>query len=121
MLKRAISYYRSLNIARREHSLAGRPSSNQLHHMMSERKRREKINESFQALRALLPPGTKVCSILTQPLLYVVFYTIGFILTKNGNKSSKIHLSYIYLYIKFLNNSTLICYSCFLYINASYI
>lgn len=34
-------------------------SSTQLHHMISERKRREKLNDSFQALRSLLPPGTK--------------------------------------------------------------
>lgn len=37
-----------------------RSSSTQLHHMISERKRREKLNESFEALRALLPPGIKV-------------------------------------------------------------
>ncbi|KAK3210470.1 hypothetical protein Dsin_015176 [Dipteronia sinensis] len=59
MPKRAISYYTRLNITRREHTLSSRPTSTQLHHMMSERKRREKLNESFQALRSLLPPGTK--------------------------------------------------------------
>lgn len=37
-----------------------RPSPHQLHHMMGERKRREKLNELFQALRKLLPAGTKV-------------------------------------------------------------
>ncbi|CAI9100602.1 OLC1v1037734C5 [Oldenlandia corymbosa var. corymbosa] len=37
----------------------GRTSSTQLHHMISERRRREKQNESFQRLRSLLPPGTK--------------------------------------------------------------
>ncbi|XP_044471228.1 putative transcription factor bHLH041 isoform X2 [Mangifera indica] len=58
-LKRAISYYRRLNTARREHALQNRPTSTQLHHMISERKRREKLNESFQALKSLLPPGTK--------------------------------------------------------------
>ncbi|TXG61579.1 hypothetical protein EZV62_012942 [Acer yangbiense] len=59
MPKRAISYYIRLNTTRREHTLSSRPTSTQLHHMMSERKRREKLNESFQALRSLLPPGTK--------------------------------------------------------------
>ncbi|KAH7572125.1 hypothetical protein JRO89_XS04G0205900 [Xanthoceras sorbifolium] len=59
MLKRAISFYKRLNVARREHTLASRPTSTQLHHMISERKRREKLNESFLALRSLLPPGTK--------------------------------------------------------------
>ncbi|KXG31616.1 putative transcription factor bHLH041 [Sorghum bicolor] len=35
------------------------PSVNQLQHMFSERKRREKLNDSFHALRAVLPPGAK--------------------------------------------------------------
>lgn len=36
------------------------PSSSQLNHMISERRRRERLNESFEALRGLLPPGSKV-------------------------------------------------------------
>ena len=36
------------------------PSVNQLQHMFSERKRREKLNDSFHALKAVLPPGAKV-------------------------------------------------------------
>ncbi|XP_056166534.1 putative transcription factor bHLH041 [Syzygium oleosum] len=62
MLKRAISYCRSMNLLRIRDRLQGGsrpPSTTQLHHMMSERKRREKLNESFVALRSLLPPGTK--------------------------------------------------------------
>ncbi|KAF8107478.1 hypothetical protein N665_0120s0003 [Sinapis alba] len=74
MMKRAISFYNRLNIYPRERfarenandggggdgSGGGRgPTATQLHHMISERKRREKLNESFQALRSLLPPGTK--------------------------------------------------------------
>lgn len=60
ILKRAISYYTRLNIARREYTAGpSRPTSTQLHHMISERKRREKLNESFHALRSLLPPGAK--------------------------------------------------------------
>ncbi|GAV78495.1 HLH domain-containing protein [Cephalotus follicularis] len=60
LLKRAISYYRSLDIVSRQNVLGSRPiTTTQLHHMISERKRREKLNESFQALRSLLPPGTK--------------------------------------------------------------
>ncbi|KAJ0751641.1 putative transcription factor bHLH family [Helianthus annuus] len=35
------------------------PRGNQLHHMISERKRREKLNENFQSLRSLLPPASK--------------------------------------------------------------
>jgi len=34
-------------------------SVNQLQHMFSERKRREKLNDSFHALKAVLPPGAK--------------------------------------------------------------
>ncbi|KAF8036337.1 hypothetical protein BT93_C2151 [Corymbia citriodora subsp. variegata] len=68
MLKRSIAYCRSMNLMRiRERLQVGGglqvgsrpPSTTQLHHMMSERKRREKLNESFVALRSLLPPGTK--------------------------------------------------------------
>ncbi|KAL5223199.1 hypothetical protein ABZP36_027912, partial [Zizania latifolia] len=35
------------------------PAGNQLQHMISERKRREKLNDSFVALKAVLPPGRK--------------------------------------------------------------
>ncbi|XP_022730753.1 putative transcription factor bHLH041 isoform X2 [Durio zibethinus] len=59
MLKRAILFYRKCNLARCEQLLRSRPTSSQLHHMISERKRREKLNESFIALRSLLPSGTK--------------------------------------------------------------
>uniref|UniRef100_A0A0E0BYL0 BHLH domain-containing protein n=1 Tax=Oryza meridionalis TaxID=40149 RepID=A0A0E0BYL0_9ORYZ len=38
---------------------AAPPSGNQLQHMISERKRREKLNDSFLALKAVLPPGSK--------------------------------------------------------------
>ncbi|XP_024631493.1 putative transcription factor bHLH041 isoform X2 [Medicago truncatula] len=56
----ASAFGRSLNLMRmRDRNQAARPSSNQLHHMISERRRREKLNENFQALRALLPQGTK--------------------------------------------------------------
>jgi len=61
MLKKSISFFRNLNFLRlHERIQVSRPTSTQLHHMISERKRREKLNESFQALRSLLPPGTKV-------------------------------------------------------------
>lgn len=63
MLKRAIAYFRGLNYRRMQEQAtlqgSARPTSTQLHHMISERRRREKINESFQALRSLLPQGTK--------------------------------------------------------------
>ncbi|TVU17065.1 hypothetical protein EJB05_33076, partial [Eragrostis curvula] len=34
-------------------------SGDQLQHVLSERKRREKLNDSFKALRTVLPPGSK--------------------------------------------------------------
>lgn len=63
MVKRSISFLRSLNLLRisdQGMQTATRPTTSQLHHMISERKRREKLNESFHSLKSLLPPGTKV-------------------------------------------------------------
>ncbi|XP_050270206.1 putative transcription factor bHLH041 isoform X1 [Quercus robur] len=60
MMKRSFAFFKSLNYMRVSARIqASRPTTTQLHHMISERKRREKLNESFQALRSLLPPGTK--------------------------------------------------------------
>ncbi|KAK3014718.1 hypothetical protein RJ639_008388 [Escallonia herrerae] len=60
MLKRSIAFLSTLNLMRNQGQIQGtRPTSTQLHHMISERRRREKLNESFQALRSLLPPGSK--------------------------------------------------------------
>ena len=64
LMKRSIAFCRSLRLMRlreRFQFQAARPPGSHLHHhMISERRRREKMNESFQELRALLPPGTKV-------------------------------------------------------------
>ncbi|KAL6974549.1 hypothetical protein U1Q18_028734 [Sarracenia purpurea var. burkii] len=59
--KKAIRFFRSLGLMRIQERVQGShpTSSTQLHHMISERKRREKLNERFQALRSLLPPETK--------------------------------------------------------------
>ncbi|KAJ4789118.1 basic helix-loop-helix (bHLH) DNA-binding superfamily protein [Rhynchospora pubera] len=59
--------------SRVEPEVMTRPTGNQLHHMISERKRREKINESFEALRKLLPPGSKKdkASVLSKTKDYV--------------------------------------------------
>jgi hypothetical protein len=43
-----------------QQATADESSGNQLQHMISERKRREKLNDSFHALRTVLPPGSKV-------------------------------------------------------------
>lgn len=60
MLRRSITFFRNLNMMRRQDQQIQRaPTSTQVHHMISERRRREKLNDSFQLLRSLLPPGTK--------------------------------------------------------------
>ncbi|KAJ9551283.1 hypothetical protein OSB04_015328 [Centaurea solstitialis] len=64
LTRRSLSFFRNLSDlqARAQQDRmyqTTRPTTNQLHHMISERKRREKLNESFQALRSLLPSGSK--------------------------------------------------------------
>ncbi|KAL2960721.1 hypothetical protein AAZX31_17G052600 [Glycine max] len=64
--KRSFEFFRNLNnltrMRERVTQPAPRPISTQhqyQQHTISERRRREKLNENFQALRTLLPPGTK--------------------------------------------------------------
>ncbi|XP_020549338.1 putative transcription factor bHLH041 isoform X2 [Sesamum indicum] len=73
MFKRSISFFRNLNMRRRQEFLIqDRPTSTQMHHMISERRRREKLNESFQVLRSLLPPGSKdKASVLSSTTEYI--------------------------------------------------
>ncbi|XP_042410413.1 putative transcription factor bHLH041 [Zingiber officinale] len=61
MIKAGIEILRRVSATRMEAQAQEqhRPTSYQLHHMISERKRREKLNDSFHALRLLLPPGSK--------------------------------------------------------------
>ncbi|RDX87231.1 putative transcription factor bHLH041, partial [Mucuna pruriens] len=61
LMRRSFAFFRNLNFMRMRERIqaTSRTTNTQLHHMISERRRREKINENFQALRALLPPGTK--------------------------------------------------------------
>ncbi|CAM0910235.1 unnamed protein product [Alopecurus aequalis] len=64
MAKTCISLLVSVHTAMRNRELAAAghepaSSTSQLHHMISERRRRERLNDSFQSLRALLPPGAK--------------------------------------------------------------
>ncbi|XP_054806190.1 putative transcription factor bHLH041 [Prosopis cineraria] len=68
LLKRSFELFRGLHYMKmRERYQASRPTSTQLLHMISERRRREKLSQNFQALWSLLPPGTKKdkASILT--------------------------------------------------------
>ncbi|KAF7096797.1 hypothetical protein CFC21_098694 [Triticum aestivum] len=68
MMKACISLLASVHTATRNrtelatarHEGSSAPSTtSQLHHVISERRRRERLNDSFQTLRALLPPGSK--------------------------------------------------------------
>ncbi|CAL9773057.1 unnamed protein product [Musa acuminata subsp. burmannicoides] len=60
MIKKVIMLLTTMNLTRFEAPMQdARTSSNQMHHVISERKRREKLNESFDALRMLLPRGSK--------------------------------------------------------------
>ncbi|CAA7397277.1 unnamed protein product [Spirodela intermedia] len=85
MMKRSFSILRGISPmsggdARLQES---RPTTNQLHHMISERKRREKLNESFSDLRTLLPPGTKV-----RPRLAL---SLSFFSPSSSSSSSYLH------------------------------
>ncbi|XP_017697030.3 putative transcription factor bHLH041 [Phoenix dactylifera] len=74
MVKTAISILRRIHHMRYQTRMQEvRPTSNQLHHMISERRRREKLNESFHALRMLLPPSSKKdkASVLSNTREYV--------------------------------------------------
>ncbi|URE45626.1 hypothetical protein MUK42_01693 [Musa troglodytarum] len=60
MIKMGINILTKINRMRMEaRAREHRPTSNQLHHIISERRRRKKINDCFHALRLLLPPGSK--------------------------------------------------------------
>ncbi|VAI77640.1 unnamed protein product [Triticum turgidum subsp. durum] len=68
MMKACISLLASVHTATRNRTelATARPegssapsTTSQLHHVISERRRRERLNDSFQTLRALLPPGSK--------------------------------------------------------------
>ncbi|PWA55990.1 basic helix-loop-helix (bHLH) DNA-binding family protein [Artemisia annua] len=74
--RRSLSFLRNLSEARAQRDQmvqTTRPTSNQLHHMIAERKRREKLNESFQTLRSLFPPGSKKdkASVLSNTMEYI--------------------------------------------------
>lgn len=100
LTKRAIAFLRRIPRERVEAERPlqqVRPTPHQLHHMMGERKRREKLNEHFQALRKLLPVGTKV-SVLMIICGFIPVYLHATILFAN----------YINSYIYFSSNHTYI-------------
>ncbi|URE48841.1 transcription factor bHLH041-like [Musa troglodytarum] len=76
MIKKGIDVLRRISTARMEAPRQEyRPTSDQLHHMISERRRRERLNQNFHALRLLLPPGSKKdkASVLAATKNYVNF------------------------------------------------
>lgn len=76
LMKKGLVFYRKFKKRRIEERIiieaAKRPASAQLIHMIAERRRREKLNESFLALRSILPPQTKV-SVSLNPSLFFSF------------------------------------------------
>ncbi|XP_073277002.1 putative transcription factor bHLH041 isoform X2 [Primulina huaijiensis] len=72
----ATPFQRNLHLRRRQELAIqeNRPTPAQLHHMINERKRREKFNESFQLLRSLLPVGSKKdkASVLSSTTEYLI-------------------------------------------------
>ncbi|PWA81252.1 basic helix-loop-helix (bHLH) DNA-binding family protein [Artemisia annua] len=74
--RRSLSFFRNLSEARAQRDQmvqTTRPTSNQFLHVIAERKRRGKLNESFQTLRSLLPPGFKKdkASVLLNTMKYI--------------------------------------------------
>ncbi|CAL5023099.1 unnamed protein product [Urochloa decumbens] len=71
------------------------PTSSQLNHMISERRRRERLNESFEALRGLLPPGSKKdkATVLAKTLDYmnILVAQIADLEARNRNLESRAH------------------------------
>lgn len=62
-MKLVFAMLRSIYSTMREaKSQQNHPTSSRLHHIHSERMRRRKFKEYFQALRSLLPPDSKVCT-----------------------------------------------------------
>jgi Helix-loop-helix DNA-binding domain len=55
LIKRSLAMLRSIKPDQERE-----PKPNNLYHVISERRRREKLNASFDFLRMLLPPGSKV-------------------------------------------------------------
>ncbi|KAG2649566.1 hypothetical protein PVAP13_1NG116500 [Panicum virgatum] len=70
-------------------------TSSQLNHMISERRRRERLNESFEALRGLLPPGSKKdkATVLAKTLDYmnILVAQIADLEARNRSLESRAH------------------------------
>ncbi|KAK1258333.1 putative transcription factor [Acorus gramineus] len=96
MLKAAFEVLKRMNLMKIEARMQGstsRSTVNQLH-MISERKRREKLNESFHSLRLLLPPGSKKdkASVLscTRDYLYTLKTKVSELEEKNKKLEARV-------------------------------
>ncbi|KAK1313996.1 hypothetical protein QJS10_CPA06g01080 [Acorus calamus] len=96
MLKAAFEILKRMNLMKIEAQMQGstsRSTGNQLH-MISERKRREKLNESFHSLRLLLPPGSKKdkASVLscTRDYLYTLKTKVSELEEKNKKLEARV-------------------------------
>ncbi|KAK1290613.1 hypothetical protein QJS10_CPB18g00749 [Acorus calamus] len=92
MLKAAFEVLKRMNLMKMQGSTS-RSTVNQLH-MISERKRREKLNESFHSLRLLLPPGSKKdkASVLscTRDYLYALKTKVSELEEKNKKLEARV-------------------------------
>lgn len=119
---RSFGFFRNLNLTRmRESNQATRPIiSTQHYHTISER-RRGKLNENFQALRALLPPGTKVhiyqttfqhfsCNLISNAMLIAFWYVLLLFYYKNKclMADRPVGVKFIHLLLYFLSNCSII-------------
>ncbi|XP_074341720.1 putative transcription factor bHLH041 [Apium graveolens] len=76
MLKLAVEFIKSTSRLMRGQEriqIGSRSGSGQLQHMIKERKRRQRLNQNFEALRSLLPSGSKKdkASVLNSTLEYM--------------------------------------------------
>jgi hypothetical protein len=60
MTRLALAHWQSVRMNMAAEPSVENSSYNQAQHVLSERKRREKLNDNFKALRTVLPPGIKV-------------------------------------------------------------
>ncbi|RRT66845.1 hypothetical protein B296_00014921, partial [Ensete ventricosum] len=96
MLRKSIDILRSISSVKSEEQVEERRStSNQLHHVISERRRRVKLNDSFDTLRTLLPPESKKdkASVLINARNYLSTLRAQITELEEKNRSLETHLS----------------------------
>ncbi|CAL9123974.1 unnamed protein product [Musa textilis] len=96
MLRNSILMLRSISSAKSEEQAEGRRSTgNQSHHVISERRRRVKLNDSFDTLQTLLPPASKKdkASVLINARNYLNALRAQITELEEKNRSLETHLS----------------------------